>query len=283
MDKKLILKKMRSNIFFIIGSLIVLILIFFILIAPKIIIFDPEAPMLAERFAPPDFSQGFKGHILGADSMGRDMLTRLLIGGRYSLTLAFVCVFFATLIGTILGLISGYHSGWVDNLIMRIGDMQLSINATLLAVTMVAVLGPSYFNLGLVLIITSWIRFARLIRGNVLVIRNVEFVLAAKALGASNTRIMFNEILPNVLTPILILASQQIGFMILMEAGLSFLGLGVQPPTPSWGGMIAESRQYLTVAPWTVLAPGFILMITVLGFNFLGDGLRDVFDPKMKS
>lgn len=283
MDRALMLKKMRTNIFFVVGGLTVLLLVVVTMLSPKIVGFDYVSPNLPARLHAPDWSQGFGGHVLGTDSMGRDMLSRLLIGGRYSLTLAFACVALSCLLGTIMGLISGYYGKWVDNVIMRIGDMQLSINSTLLAITIVAVLGPSLFNLGIVLIITSWITFARLIRGNVLVIRNTEFVLASKALGASDMWIMFRQILPNVLTPLIILASQQIGFMILMEAGLSFLGLGVQPPMPSWGSMIAESREYLSIAPWTVLAPGIILMITVLGFNFLGDGLRDVLDPKMKS
>ena len=282
MDKKLLFKKMSTNIFFIVGGLTVLILVVFTILSTKIVQFDYLSPNVSERLKPPDWSSGFSGHVLGTDSMGRDMLSRLLIGGRYSLTLAFVCVGLSSIFGTILGLISGYFGKFVDNTIMRIGDIQLSINSTLLAITIVAVLGPSLVNLGIVLVITSWVTFARLIRGNVLVIRNSEFVLASKSFGANHVWIMFTQILPNVLTPLIILFSQQIGFVILMEAGLSFLGLGVQPPTPSWGSMIAESRQYLTIAPWTVMAPGIILMITVLGFNFLGDGLRDVLDPKMK-
>ena len=274
---------MSTNIFFIVGGITVLVLVIFTIISTKIVQFDYLSPNISERLRAPDWSAGFMGHVLGTDSMGRDMLSRLLVGGRYSLTLAFVCVGFSSVVGTILGLISGYYGKLVDNTIMRVGDIQLSINSTLLAITIVAVLGPSLVNLGIVLIITSWVTFARLIRGNVLVIRNSEFVLASKSFGATNIWIMFTQILPNVLTPLIILFSQQIGFIILMEAGLSFLGLGVQPPTPSWGSMIAESRQYLTIAPWTVLAPGIILMITVLGFNFLGDGLRDVLDPKTKS
>lgn len=148
---------------------------------------------------------------------------------------------------------------------------------------MVAVLGTDINNLILVLIITSWVQYARVVRSNVLVTRNMEFVLASRALGASDRWIMFRQIFPNILTPLLILISQQLGFMILMEAGLSFLGLGVAPPTPSWGSMISDGRSYLTVAPWVVIIPGVALMITVLGFNFLGDGLRDAFDPKMRN
>lgn len=283
MGEKYIIKKILKNPFCIVGGAIVLILLVITMIAPNIVNFDYVTPKLSDRLKAPDWTSGFSGYILGTDSLGRDILSRLLIGGQYSLLLAFACVALSAIIGTVLGLISGYYGKWVDDIIMRVGDIQLSINATLLAITVVAVLGPSLVNLAIIMIITSWITFARVVRGEVMAIRNSEYVLASKALGASDIWIMFTQILPNVLTPLMILASQQIGFMILYEAALSFLGLGVQPPTPSWGVMIAESRDYLSQAPWTVLAPGFALMITVLGFNFLGDGLRDVLDPKMKT
>jgi peptide/nickel transport system permease protein len=166
---------------------------------------------------------------------------------------------------------------------MRFADIQLSIPSIILAIAIVSVLGPNTLNLIIVLTITAWPQIARLIRGNVLIVREMEFIKASRVLGAGDVWIMFSQILPNVITPLLILASYQMGFMILFEAALSFLGLGVQPPKPSWGVMISDGREYLNVAPWVVMAPGIALMIAVSAFNFLGDGLRDALDPKMKT
>jgi peptide/nickel transport system permease protein len=254
------------------------------IIAPFIVVFDAERNSLEESLTPPQFfSKGWNGHVLGTDNLGRDVLTRLLIGGRYSLMISIVAVFFGITFGLIAGLYSGYYGGWIDNLIMRFADIQLSIPQLLLAIAMVAVLGPDIINLILVLIITGWPQIARLVRAEVLIVRENEFILASKVLGASDSRIIFSQILPNIVTSLLIVASQRIGFMILIEAALSFLGLGVQPPIPSWGVMIADGRQFLMTAIWIIMSPGVALMLTVLAFNFIGDGLRDVFDPKMKT
>jgi len=280
---QLVTRLLQSK-FFVIGFIVCMAIIILSVIAPFIIVHNSELPNLANSLNPPQyFSKGWSGNVLGADKLGRDVLTRLLIGSRYSFIISVSTVFCAIILGVFLGLVSGYYGGWLDNLIMRFADIQLSIPSLLLAIAIVSVLGPSIPNLIIVLIITTWPQIARLIRGSVLVIREMEFISASKVLGGNNLWIMFFQILPNVMTPLLIVGSQQIGFIILVEASLSFLGLGVQPPTPSWGVMIADGRDYIAVAPWVVMAPGIALMITVLAFNFLGDGLRDALDPKMKT
>ncbi|HWQ78005.1 MAG TPA: ABC transporter permease [Anaerovoracaceae bacterium] len=280
--KEIMLRLLHSK-FFVIGGIIILILITLSIISPYIIVHDPEKADLAKRLLQPEwFSNGWSGNILGTDPLGQDILTRLLIGSRISFSVAFISVSASAAIGVILGIVAAYYGGLKDNIIMRLSDVQLSIPSMMLAVAVVAVLGTDLRNLILVLIITSWVQYARVVRSNVLIIRKMEFISASRALGASDTWIMFRQIFPNILTPLLILISQQLGFMILMEAGLSFLGLGVPPPTPSWGTMIADGRAYITTSPWVVLVPGIALMITVLGFNFLGDGLRDALDPKMR-
>lgn len=282
--KSQLFTRLKKSKFFVIGFIISILLIILSIIAPFIVIHDPELPDLDNTLNPPEyFSKGWSGNILGADNLGRDILTRLLIGSRYSFIIAGTAVISAIFLGIIIGLYAGYYGGWIDNLFMRLADIQLSLPSLLLAIAIVAALGPSIPNLIIVLIVTKWPVIARLVRGNVLIIRETEFVSASRVLGASDTWIMFSQILPNILTVIMVVATQLVGHMILIEAVLSFLGLGVQPPIPSWGIMIADGRNYLILAPWIVMAPGIALMITVIAFNFLGDGLRDALDPKMKT
>jgi ABC-type dipeptide/oligopeptide/nickel transport system permease subunit len=277
-------RRMRKSSFFMIGATLVLLIIVIALISPYIIVHDPIKSNLRLRLQPPDyFSKGWGGNILGTDPLGQDVLTRLLIGSRVSLYISFTSVIVTAIFGTILGIMAGYYRGIVDNIIMRIGDIQVSIPHTVLAMAIMAVLGNSINNLIMVLIFTRWVQYARVVRGNVLSIRNTEYISAARVLGASNGRIMFKEILPNVLTSLIIVMSQQFGQAILTESALSFLGLGVPPPAPSWGVMIADGREYIATAPWVVLSSGIALMIAVLAFNFLGDGVRDVLDPKNKN
>lgn len=281
---KEILQRLLASKFFVAGGVIIITLLILSIISPYIIVHDPMKADLGNRLLQPEwFRYGWSGHVLGTDPLGQDILTRLLIGSRISFTVAFVAVGASAVIGVLLGIIAGYYGGIIDTIIMRFGDVQLSIPSMMLAVAVVAVLGNNLNNLILVLIITSWVQYARVIRTNVLITKNMEFILASKALGASDIWIMFMQIFPNIVTPLLILIGQQLGFMILMEAGLSFLGLGVPPPIPSWGSMISDGRGYITVAPWVVICPGMVLMITVLGFNFLADGLRDALDPKMRN
>ena len=284
MKKSQLFTQLKKSGFFVIGFMLSLLIVILSIIAPFIVAFDAERNSLNESLTPPQyFSKGWSGHILGTDNLGRDILTRLLIGSRYSLIISIVSVFFQIIFGITLGLYSGYYRGWIDNLIMRFADVQLAIPSLLLVIAIVAALGPSVINLIIVLTITQWPQIARLVRGGVLTVREKEFVSASKSLGASDSWIIFSQILPNIATPLLIATSHRMGLMILYEAALSFLGLGVQPPTPSWGIMIADGRQFLMIAPWIIVSPGVALMLAVLAFNFIGDGLRDAFDPKMKT
>jgi ABC-type dipeptide/oligopeptide/nickel transport system permease subunit len=230
--------------------------------------------------APEWFSKGFSGHVFGCDALGRDVLARLLMGGRISLLISLSVVIITTVIGLILGLISGYYGGIVDMILMRICDIMMSIPALLLAVCVVAVMGGSVPNLIVVLSLTGWIMMNRVVRSTSLSIRNTEFVKAARVLGMRDIRILFTEVLPNVVSPIIITGTQAFGGVILAEASMSFLGLGVPLPTPSWGTMISDGREYIAAAPWVVIVPGILLMLTVLSINFIGDGLNDIFNPK---
>jgi len=283
MKKEEIFRRMLKSKFFIIGFIMVSVIIVISIIAPYIIVHDPQKTMLKLRLVAPEyFSKGWMGHIFGTDPLGQDVLTRLLIGSRVSLLIALVGVTIPCIIGTALGVIAGYYGGVVDSIVMRFNDIQLSIPAMVLAITVMAIFGNSVPNLMMVLIIVGWVNYTRVVRGIVMSIRDGEFVQASRALGASNLRIMLTQILPYITAPLIILMSQQVGIVILTEANMSFLGMGVPLPAPSWGSMIASGREYITIAPWTVIAPGFALMLTVLGFNFLGDGIRDVLDPRSK-
>lgn len=281
MDRRIILNRMRKNPFFVVGSIAAVIVIILAVIAPFIVQFDPNANSLTDRFLPPEgLSNGLKGHILGTDQLGRDVFTRLLLGGRYSLAIALAVVVFQTVVGTVLGILAGFFGGVVDAIVMRACDVFMAIPNLILAIAIMSVLGPSIPNLILVLAFSGWVNCCKVTRNNVRVIKNQEFVKASRVLGAGGFHIMFRQIFPNVTTHIIILASQRIGMTIIIEAALSFLQLGIQPPTPSWGNMIAAGRLYMTTQPWLVFAPGIALMFAALAFNFLGDGIRDVLDPK---
>lgn len=281
MDKKIVISRMLHSKFFMVGAVTAIVIILLSVFSPVIVQYDPLTNNLAERLMAPEyFARGLQGHVFGTDEAGRDIFSRLLLGSRYSLTIAAVVVFVAAFIGTVLGAVSGYFGGAVDAVIMRLCDIMMAIPNLVLAIAVMAVLGPNIFNLVIVLIITTWVQYCKVTRNNVMVVKNTEFVKASQVLGASRMHIMFSQIFPNVTTQLIILISQQLGWTILTEASLSFLSLGVQPPTPSWGNMIADGRNFLITNPWLVMVPGVALMITVLAFNFLGDGLRDVLDPK---
>lgn len=283
-EKSQLFFRLRKSKFFVFGFTLSLVIIILSIIAPFIVVFDAEKNNLSESLTPPQYlSKGWSGHILGTDNLGRDILTRILIGSRYSLYIASGAVLLALIIGLIGGVYAGYYGGWIGNAIMRIADVQLSIPYLLLAIAIVAVLGPTINNLIIVLGVTLWPQIARLVRAEVLKVKGNEFISASKVLGASDTWIIFSQILPNITTVLFVVVSQKMGGMILSEAALSFLGLGVQPPTPSVGIMMADGRQFLMVAPWIIITPGIFLMLAVLGFNFIGDGLRDALDPKMKT
>lgn len=283
MNRHELFRRMRKSKFFMTGSIMVIIVIAIALLAPVIAPHNPISINLMMRLTPPDLSGGWSGHMLGTDALGQDIFSRLIIGSRVSLQIAFTVVIITAVVGTILGIAAGFFGKAVDTVIMRISDIQVSIPPLVLAIAVIAVLGNSVTNLILVLVFTRWVQYARIVRGSVMMIRNTEFVHASKALGASNLRIMFVQILPNVLTSLIIVISQEFGRIILTESALSFIGLGVPPPAPSWGVMIADGREYLATSPWVVIAPGIALMIAVFAFNFLGDGVRDVLDPKNKN
>lgn len=281
MNKKIVISRMLKSKFFMVGAVTAVIVILLSVFSPLIVRFDPVTNSLKERLIAPEYlKNGLNGHVLGTDDMGRDIFSRLLLGSRYSLFIAAMVVTFAAIIGTILGAISGYAGGKIDMIIMRACDIMMAIPNLVLAIAVMAILGPNIFNMIIVLIITTWVQYCKITRNNVMIVKNIEFVKASQVLGASKSHIMFKQILPNITTQLIILTSQQFGWTILTEASLSFLSLGVQPPTPSWGNMIADGRNFLVTSPWLVFAPGIALMIVVLAFNFLGDGLRDVLDPK---
>lgn len=283
MKKSELLRRMRKSKFFVIGAVIAVLVILTAFTSPLFVVHDPIQSNLRNRLIPPELlAHGVSGYILGTDALGQDIFTRLVIGCRISLLIAAAGVVIPACIGTALGAVAGYFGGAIDNVIMRICDIQLSIPTMVLAITVMAIFGNSVPNLLLVLAIVGWTSYTRVVRGSVMGIRNAEFIQASKVLGASNARILITQILPCVLTPLIILMSQQIGFVILTEANLSFLGMGVPLPQPSLGSMIADGREYIATAPWTVVVPGVALMIIVLAFNFLGDGVRDILDPKNK-
>lgn len=266
-----------------IGFVLVVFLILLAIFGPMIVPHDPYTSVLRERLiAPEGLSKGLSGHILGTDAQGIDILSKLLYGSRVSLMICAVVGVSTAVIGTVLGVLAGFYGGKVDMVIMRISEIQSAIPTMIFAIAVIAVLGNSITNLVVVLIITRWIQYTRVVRSNVMSIRRQEFVSASRVLGGTDLHIMFTQILPNVLTALIIVMSQGFGAIILMESSLSFLGLGVPTPQPSWGRMISDGREYLSTSPWVVVVPGIALMIAVLAFNFLGDGVRDVLDPKNK-
>ena len=275
---------MRRNRGGLIGLLIVLLNIVVAILAPLLAPHDPLDQDITRRLQPPAWlAGGSVEYLLGTDQLGRDVLTRIIYGSRISLLIGFLSVAVSLPIGVGLGLLGGYFRGRLDDAVMRLADVQLAFPFILLAITIAGVLGPSPRNVILILAVGGWVAYARVTRGQVLGLREKEFVEAARALGMRHGRILVAHILPNILTPIIVLATFAVAQMILLESSLSFLGLGVQPPTPSWGGMLNDGRAYITIAWWLTTFPGATIMLTVLGINFMGDWLRDLFDPRLES
>jgi peptide/nickel transport system permease protein len=264
----------------VLGALAILVLYWVALVTPLVAPFEPaiQGNLLTERLIAPG-----REHLLGTDHFARDVLSRVMYGARVSLSIGFIAVGISVTIGTLLGAISGYFGRWVDMVIMRLVDMMISFPQLVLLITIVAVFQrPSIFLIVAVLGLTQWPNTTRIVRGEVLSLREREFIQAARALGFSNARIILFHLIPNVLAPVIVAATLGIGNTIIVEAGLSFLGLGVQPPTPSWGTMVSDGRNYMLEGWWLSAFSGLAIVVTVLCFNLVGDGLRDALDPRLR-
>ena len=270
-------KRLLRNFAFTSGLLLTVVLMLVALAAPLLSPFDPNVQDTSRRLEAPS-----RQHLLGLDDLGRDVLSRIIWGARVSLRVGFSVVVLAALIGITLGAISGYFGGLVDTAVMRFTDILLAFPGILLAIALVAVLGPKLNNVILALATIGWVSYARLVRGQVLKVREMEYVTAAKAIGARSPRVIVLHVLPNVMNPVIVMATLGLAGAILAEAALSFLGLGVQPPTPSWGAMLTAGRRYLGLANHLAIFPGAAIMLAVMGLNFLGDGLIDALDPKYR-
>lgn len=276
---KEIWRRLKKNKMAILGLIILIILLLLAIFAD--VIADYETVVikqnLAERLQGPSSK-----HLLGTDEFGRDILARMIHGARVSIKVGIFAVGISIIIGGFLGAISGFYGGLIDNIIMRIMDIFLAVPSILLAIAIVSALGPSILNLMIAISVSSVPSYARIVRASVLSIRDQEFIEAAKAIGASNTRIILKHIIPNSLAPVIVQGTLGVASAILSIAGLSFIGLGIQPPDPEWGSMLSGGRQYLRYAWWVTTFPGVAIMITILSLNLLGDGLRDALDPRLK-
>jgi peptide/nickel transport system permease protein len=272
-----VFKGLKKHRLALIGAAIIFVLIVIAILAPFIAPHDPIEQNLEHRLLTPNSE-----YLLGTDNLGRCILSRLIHGASVSLLISVMVVGISTFVGVTLGLLAGYCGGFIDELIMRIVDILLAFPGIILALVVVGILGPSLYNVMLALAVVGWTSYARVVRGSVLSVKEKEFVEAARALGASDTRIMFRHILPNIMAPVIVMATLGMAHVILAAAALSFLGLGAQPPTPEWGSMLNGGRAFMRTAPHLTIFPGLAIMVTVLAFNFLGDGLRDVLDPRLK-
>lgn len=269
-------KRLRHNRMALVGGSIVLVM-FLMAAAASFSSADPAAIDISQSLLPPSMA-----HPFGTDDLGREVFVRMLYGARISLLVGFVAVGISTLIGIVLGALAGYYGSWVDALVMRFVDIMLCFPTFFLILAVIAFLDPSIWNIMIVIGLTSWMGVARLIRAEFLSLRQRDFVLAAQALGASDLRLIFRHILPNAMSPVLVSATLGVAGAILTESALSFLGIGVQPPTPSWGNMLIVGKQTLGSAWWLSVIPGLAILITVLGYNLLGEGVRDALDPRLK-
>jgi peptide/nickel transport system permease protein len=268
------------------GSVVILIFALSAIFAPRLTSFDPEKTDLDHMLEAPSAK-----HIMGTDELGRDLLTRLLYGGRVSLSIGVMAMSLAVVIGAVVGGLAGFYGGWVDNVLMRFVDMMLSFPGLFILIILSLALRDipierlrgtpfaSVFSIVLVIAVLSWMQVARLVRAAFLTLKEQEFVIAAQSVGASNPRIMTRHLLPNAMSPIIVAATFRVATSIITEAGLSYLGFGVQPPTPTWGNMLKNAQTFMTRAPWLAIFPGLMIFIAVIAINFIGDGLRDALDP----
>jgi peptide/nickel transport system permease protein len=264
-------------------AILVLLLVIPTLFAPQIAPYNPVKGSLSKRLQPPVWAPGGSiAHPLGTDKMGRDILSRIIYGSRISLVVSLLAILVAGSIGTVMGLVAGYFGGKLDTVIMRLVDMSLAVPTILLALVLVAIVGPSFGTVITVISVILWARYARQVRGEVLSVKAQDFIARARVAGASHFRIIVRYILPNVVNSLIVLATLQVGAVILLESTLSFLGVGIPRPTPAWGIMVADGRELIVMAWWVSMFPGLAIMLTVLSLNLLGDWLRDYLDPKLK-
>jgi len=274
------LARRRTALF---GLVVVTIVVVAALGAPWLSPYDPIEQDITNRLRPPGtLDAAGRSHLFGTDHLGRDLLARMIHGARPALMVGFAAVAISGVLGMAVGLVSGYFGGRSDDVFMRLADIQLAFPFILLAIAVIGVLGPSLSVIIVVIGVSSWVVYARVVRGAVLSLREREFVQAAHALGSRDGRVLVRHILPNAFTPWLVVATLDMARVIVIESSLSFLGLGVQPPTPTWGGMLADGRVYISTAWWLATFPGLAILITVLGINLFGDGLRDTLDPRLK-
>jgi peptide/nickel transport system permease protein len=274
---RLLWRSLGRNPATLMGSIVVLVMLSIALSAPVLAPYSFKEMHVQDRLKSPD-----PQYLLGTDEFGRDLLSRIVYGSRVSMAASILAVAIAMLVGTILGCLAGYEGGWFDEITMRIMDMIMAFPYIVLAITLVTILGPGFRNVILIIGILRIPHFARVSRSAVLTLKNEEFVLAAQALGQTKYRVLFRHILPNCLTPLVVVASLAAGTAITAESALSFLGLGIQPPMSSWGTMLADGQKYLFNAPWMATFPGIAITLTVLAYNLVGDGLRDILDPKFR-
>ena len=275
-QRAIIWRSLMRNKLAIVGMVIIVLLFVTTFGAPLFTSYDPIEMSPRERLQSPSMQ-----HWLGTDSFGRDMLTRILYGGRVSLSVGMAAVTLLMAIGIVLGSIAGYYGGWADSVIMRFVDVMLSIPNFFLLLTIVALFGPSLRNTMIIIGLTSWMATARIVRGQFLAERKKDYVTSARSIGASHARIIWSHLLPNTVAVIIVYATLWFAFSVILEASLSYLGLGAQPPTPSWGNMLREGRRYMRDAWWVTAFPGLFIFLTAMCFNMLGDGLRDAFDPRL--
>lgn len=265
-------------------ALLLLLLVIPAMFAPLVAPHDPHMGSLSNRLTPPFWQDGGTvEHLLGTDKLGRDMLSRIIYGARISLTVSLIAIFVGGIIGTVLGLVAGYFGRRTDAVIMRLVDISLALPTILLALVLVAAVGPSFGTVVTVLIVLLWARYARLVRGETLAIKELDFIARARVAGASPYRIMLKYIFPNVVNSLIVLATLQVGYVILLESALSFLGAGLPRAEPAWGVMVSDGRELIVTAWWVSMFPGLAIMLTVLALNLLGDWLRDHLDPKLRN
>ncbi len=269
--------RLRRNRIAMAGLVLVLGLFAVALLAPWLAPYDPNFIDLKQVLMPPG-----PAHLLGTDTLGRDVLSRVIFGARISLLVGFVAVGIATLIGVLVGALAGYYGGAMDALLMRLVDLMLCFPTLFLILAVIAVLGPSIWNIMVVIGVTGWMGVARLVRAEFLSLREREFVMAARALGASDVRLIWRHLLPNALTPVMVSATLGVAGAILTESALSFLGLGVQPPTPSWGNILTMGKDNIEIAWWLSVFPGLAILVTVMSYNLLGEGIREAIDPRLR-